>query len=57
MTDEEAREFALRESDRMKILASEYRQMEFKELARWMQKNAEGALRWAARPAGKLTRG
>lgn len=40
-------EYALRESNRMRILASQYRQMGFRELSRWMRKNADAALRWA----------
>jgi len=49
MSDLEQRERALREADRMNILASQYRQLGFKELARYLKKNAENALKWAAR--------
>lgn len=50
MSDSEQREAALREADRMRILASQYKQLGFKELARFLNKNAEAALKWAARP-------
>ena len=49
MTDQEERECALREADRMQIQASEMRQLGFLELARWLKKNADNALKWAAR--------
>lgn len=48
MTDHERAEWALTEADAMKIKASEARQMGFKELARWLDKNADAARRWAA---------
>ena len=50
MTDAEEREWALTEADRMTILASAYKQLGFKELARWLKTQADGALKWAARP-------
>lgn len=50
MTDSEQRDFALRESDRYRIMASEMAQLGFKEYARWLRKNAENAMKWAARP-------
>lgn len=49
VTDHEEREFALREADRMKILASQYRQLGFKELARHLDTNADRAREWAVR--------
>ena len=49
MTDAAQREYALKESDRMRILASQYRQMGFKELSRWLRKNADDAMKWAGR--------
>jgi hypothetical protein len=48
MTEPEAKEIALVESDRMRIQASIYRQMGFKELARFLDKNAEAALKFAS---------
>jgi hypothetical protein len=50
MTDEEERDAALKCADEMRIKASEYRQMGFKELASWLRKNADAAMKWAARP-------
>ena len=49
MNDASAREFALKESDKMRILASEYRQLGLKELARFLEKNANNALLWSQR--------
>ncbi len=49
MSDLEQREFALREADRMRIEASIMRQLGFKALARFLQNNADCAMRWAAR--------
>ena len=49
IADEARREFALKEADRMRILASQYRQMGFKELARWLRKNADDAMKWVGR--------
>ena len=40
---------ALKCSDEMKIKASQYRQMGFPALARDLEKNADAALKWAAR--------
>lgn len=40
-------EFALKESDRMMILASQARQDGFVELSRWLLNNSEAARRWA----------
>ena len=52
MTDAEEREFALREHDRMVILASEIRQLGmFPALAQYLKDNAAAAFRWATRPA------
>lgn len=39
-------EFAMRESARMRLLAGEYEQMGFAELARYLRKEADAALRW-----------
>lgn len=50
MTDEQEREFALDEANRYRIMASEYAQMGLKELARWLRRNADQAMKWAARP-------
>jgi hypothetical protein len=41
--------FALNEADRYRILASEYNQLGFKELARWLRKNADAAMKWGAK--------
>jgi hypothetical protein len=49
MTDDEEREFALREADRMRVLASQYRQLGFPVLSAWLRQNADAALRWAGR--------
>ena len=53
MNDSEQREFALREADRMRIMASEMKQCGFSELARFLQKNADAAMKWAARKRDK----
>ena len=53
MTDEEQREAALDFVFEQRIKASEYRQMGCKELARWMQKNADAAFKWATRKPDK----
>jgi hypothetical protein len=50
MTDAEEREAALRYHDEAIIEASRVKQMGFAELAKWMRKNADAALKWAARP-------
>jgi hypothetical protein len=50
MTDEEEREWALKEADRMRIMASQVKQCGFIEYARWLRKNADNAMKWAARP-------
>jgi len=42
-------DFATAESLRMETLASRYRQMGLKELARWLRAQARGAMRYAAR--------
>ena len=47
MTKSEEAEAALRESDRMRILASQYRQLGFSTLARWINQNADAALKFA----------
>lgn len=39
---------ALREADRMAILASEMRQMGFTEIAKFLRENSRKALKWAA---------
>lgn len=49
MSDEEIREFALREADRMRILSSEMRQSGFLQLAKFLNKNADKAMKWVAR--------
>jgi hypothetical protein len=41
-------EFLLREHDRLKIDASHMRQLEFLELSRWLNKNADAALKLAS---------
>ena len=51
MPNEQDQDRALRESDRMRILASEYKQMGFKELAKWLRKNADAAMKWSASDA------
>lgn len=50
MTDGKQREFALSKAGRMRMLASELKQMGFKETARFLAKNADAAMKWAARP-------
>lgn len=47
MTKSEEAEAALRESDRMRIQASQYRQLGFYTLARWINQNADAALKFA----------
>ena len=47
--DERQRELALDEASRMRVLASEMRQMGFIETARFLQKNADAAMKWAGR--------
>lgn len=49
MSDEKQREFALNEAGRMRVLASELRQMGFIETARFLMKNADAAMKWAGR--------
>jgi hypothetical protein len=53
MTKEQEFEFAERESARMRILASQYRQMGFRALALWLDRNADRALKWIAKTATK----
>lgn len=47
--DELERAFALRHGDELRILASRYAQMGFKHSARFLRKQADAALKWAAR--------
>lgn len=47
--DEQQREFALDEAGRMRVLASTYSQLGLRELARFLKKNADDAMKWAAR--------
>lgn len=47
MNQAEEAEAAMKESDRMRILASQYRQLGFYALARWMNQNADAALKFA----------
>lgn len=57
-TDKEA-EAALDEADRMRIIASEMKQLGFKRVANWLNKNADKAMMWAAkrtRDAGRNRR-
>jgi len=42
-------DFATTESLRMETLASQYQQMGFKEVARWLRVQSRGAMRYAAR--------
>ena len=49
MTDKEQREFALREADRYRIWASQLQQIGAVEYARFLRKNADAAMKWAAR--------
>lgn len=49
MSDDKQRETALDEADRMRVLASEARQLGFRELARFLIRNADAAMKWAAR--------
>ncbi len=42
-------DFATAESLRMETLASQYQQMGFKEVARWLRAQARGAMRYASR--------
>lgn len=49
LTEQEQWDRALAESDRMRIEASKYRQLGFPELARFLNKQADAALKWAAR--------
>ena len=42
-------DFAAAESLRMEMLASQYQQMGFKELARWLREQVRAAMRYAAR--------
>ena len=55
-------ECALREHDRMRILASECVQLGFLELARFLDDNAAGAMKWACavvqpvRPGGRTSK-
>ena len=45
---EEQRELALREADRMRLLAGQYKQYGFVELAQFLRKSADAAMKWAA---------
>lgn len=47
--DEEQRMRAILESERMAILASQYRQMGFLELAKFVSRNSKAAFKWATR--------
>lgn len=47
MTDAEQRERALDEASRMRMLASRYRQMGVKALARFLKENADAAMKWS----------
>ena len=49
MMDLEQRESALRYADEQRIYASHIAQMGFKKLAAWIRKNADAAMKWAAR--------
>lgn len=53
VTDEQDREFALREADRMRIWASRLKQIGAVEYARFLRRNADDAMKWAARKATK----
>lgn len=48
MTSEPQSERALNEADRMRIEASHAEQLGFKELARFLRKNADDAMKWAS---------
>ena len=49
MTDERQREAALDEANRMRVMASQMKQLGFTELARFLKKNADDAMKWASR--------
>lgn len=49
MSNESKAEAALKESDRMRIEASQAKQLGFKELARFLNKQADAALKWASK--------
>ena len=49
MPEKEKIEWALDEADRMRVAASQYRQLGFIELARFLRKNADDARRRAAK--------
>lgn len=57
MGDQEQRELALEEASRMRINASRLQQMGFTETARWLRKNADAAMKWAARKAPREAEG
>jgi RecA-family ATPase len=49
--EQEQQERALREAERMMILASNYKQMGFLVLAKFMKENSKAAFRWATQQA------
>jgi len=57
MTDEQERDATLRCADEMIIKASEYRQMGFPELAKYLKENAQAARKWAVRKPERKPRG